>query len=160
MIKKNYKEYLTRIKTFIFDVDGVLTDGKVLVTSEGEMYRALDTKDGYGIKCALLHGFKIVIITGGMNEGIRKRFNEFGIYDIYLGAFNKMDAVTFGVPAADALKEEVQRIGGQRIFLMISGSLNRNTDEISKIRNALGNKIVGEFDKMSPHTPREDVIEA
>ena len=38
------------------------------------------------------HGFKIVIITGGMNEGIRKRFNEFGIYDIYLGAFNKMDA--------------------------------------------------------------------
>ena len=75
-------------------------------------------------------------------------------------AFNKMDAVTFGVPAADALKEEVARIGGQRIFLMISGSLNRNTDEISKIRNALGNKIVGEFDKMSPHTPRKDVIEA
>ena len=75
-------------------------------------------------------------------------------------AFNKMDAVTFGVPAADALKEEVERIGGQRIFLMISGSLNRNTDEISKIRNALGNKIVGEFDKMSPHTPRKDVIEA
>ena len=78
--------------TFIFDVDGVLTDGKVLVTSEGEMYRALDTKDGYGMKCALLNGFKIVIITGGMNEEIRKRFNEFGIYDIYLGAFNKMDA--------------------------------------------------------------------
>ena len=75
-------------------------------------------------------------------------------------AFNKMDAVTFGVPVADALKEEVARIGGQRIFLMISGSLNRNTDEISKIRNALGNKIVGEFDKMSPHTPRKDVIEA
>ena len=48
-------------------------------------------------------------------------------------AFNKMDAVTFGVPAADALKEEVARIGGQRVFLMISGSLNRNTDEISKI---------------------------
>ena len=92
MIKKNYKEYLTKVKTFIFDVDGVLTDGKVLVTSEGEMYRALDTKDGYGMKFALLHGFKIVIITGGMNEGIRKRFNEFGIYDIYLGAFNKMDA--------------------------------------------------------------------
>ena len=53
-------------------------------------------------------------------------------------AFNKMDAVTFGVPAADALKEEVARIGGQRIFLMISGSLNRNTDEISKIRNLVG----------------------
>ena len=44
MIKKNYKTFLPLIKTFIFDVDGVLTDGKVLVTSEGEMYRALDTK--------------------------------------------------------------------------------------------------------------------
>ena len=85
-------QLLKNIKLLLFDVDGVLTDGKVLVTSEGEMYRALDTKDGYGMKCALLHGFKIVIITGGMNEGIRKRFNEFGIYDIYLGAFNKMDA--------------------------------------------------------------------
>ena len=54
MIKKNYKEYLTKVKTFIFDVDGVLTDGKVLVTSEGEMYRALDTKDGYGYEVCFI----------------------------------------------------------------------------------------------------------
>ena len=73
-------------------------------------------------------------------------------------ALSKMDGVTFGVPAPDALKEEVSRIGSQRIFLMISGSLNRNTDEITKIRNALGNKVVGEFDRVSPHTPRRDVI--
>ena len=46
-MEKNYKSKLFKIKTFIFDVDGVLTDGKVLVTTEGEMYRALDTKDGY-----------------------------------------------------------------------------------------------------------------
>jgi 3-deoxy-D-manno-octulosonate 8-phosphate phosphatase (KDO 8-P phosphatase) len=52
MKSKNYKIILPQIKTFIFDVDGVLTDGKVLVTSEGEMYRAVDTKDGYAIKCA------------------------------------------------------------------------------------------------------------
>jgi maleylacetate reductase len=62
-----------------------------------------------------------------------------------------MDGVTFGVPAPDALREEVSRIGSQRIFLMISGSLNRNTDEITKIRNALGNKVVGEFDRVSPY---------
>ena len=111
MIKKNYKEYLTRVKTFIFDVDGVLTDGKVLVTSKGEMYRALDTKDGYGMKCALLHGFKIVIITGGMNEGIRKRFNELGIYDIYLGAFNKMDAYKDLMDNYSLKSEEILYVG-------------------------------------------------
>ena len=73
-------------------------------------------------------------------------------------ALSKMDAVTFGLPAHDALKGEVAKIGSQRIFLMSSGSLNRNTDEITKIRNALGNKVVGEFDGISPHTPRRDVI--
>ena len=86
MIKKNYKTYLNKIKTFIFDVDGVLTDGKVLITSEGEVYRAFDTKDGFALRCALMQGFRIVIITGGNNEGVRRRFKEFGIYDIYLGA--------------------------------------------------------------------------
>ena len=92
MKNKNYKTILPQIKTFIFDVDGVLTDGKVLVTSEGEMYRAVDTKDGYAIKCALVQGYKIVIISGGTNEGIRDRFKALGIFDIYLGAHHKTEA--------------------------------------------------------------------
>ena len=92
MSSKNYKSLLPQIKTFIFDVDGVLTDGKVLVTTQGEMYRAVDTKDGYAIKCALMEGYKIVIISGGINEGIRERFKALGIYDVYLGAHHKMDA--------------------------------------------------------------------
>ena len=53
MIKKNYKIHLNDISAFIFDVDGVLTDGRVIVTSEGEMYRQMDTKDGFAIKQAL-----------------------------------------------------------------------------------------------------------
>jgi 3-deoxy-D-manno-octulosonate 8-phosphate phosphatase (KDO 8-P phosphatase) len=92
MTNTNYKTILPQIKTFIFDVDGVLTDGKILVTTQGEMYRAVDTKDGYAIKCALMEGYKIVIISGGTNEGIRERFKALGIYDIYLGAHHKMDA--------------------------------------------------------------------
>jgi maleylacetate reductase len=75
-------------------------------------------------------------------------------------AFGKMDAVSFGVPAGEALAIEVERIGAGRIFLMVSGSLNRNTNEIAKIKAVLGNKVVGIFDKMSPHTPRSDVIVA
>ena len=75
-------------------------------------------------------------------------------------AFGKMDAVSFGVPAGEALAIEVERIGARRIFLMVSGSLNRNTNEITKIKAVLGNKVVGVFDEMSPHTPRRDVIAA
>ena len=89
MDKPNYKALLPNITTFIFDVDGVLTNGKVLITSQGEMYREMDTKDGYALKCALVQGFKICIISGGTNEGVRDRLKALGVYDIYLGAHHK-----------------------------------------------------------------------
>ena len=89
---KNYKNLLPFIKTFIFDVDGVLTDGKILITNDGELLRSFDAKDGYAIKCALVQGYKIVIISGGKNEGVRKRFKELGVFDIYMGANYKIEA--------------------------------------------------------------------
>tara|TARA_B110000444_G_scaffold22112_1_gene18375 strand:+ start:787 stop:1317 length:531 start_codon:yes stop_codon:yes gene_type:complete len=111
MTNKNYKAILPQIKTFIFDVDGVLTDGKVLVTTKGEMYRALDTKDGYAIKCAILQGYKIVIISGGTNEGIRDRFKALGISDIYLGAHHKLDPFQDLIDNYDLNPEEILFVG-------------------------------------------------
>ncbi|MBN08965.1 MAG: 3-deoxy-D-manno-octulosonate 8-phosphate phosphatase, partial [Flavobacteriaceae bacterium] len=49
----NYKTKLNKITTFIFDVDGVLTNGKILITSDGQMYRSMNTKDGFAIKLAI-----------------------------------------------------------------------------------------------------------
>ena len=89
---KNYKNLLPSIKTFIFDVDGVLTDGKILITNEGELLRSFDTKDGYAIKCALVQGYKIVVISGGRNQGVEERFKELGVFDIYMGIHYKLDA--------------------------------------------------------------------
>ena len=60
----NYKENLNHVKAFIFDVDGVLTNGNVMITTNGEMYREMNTKDGYAMKCALEQGFLIAIILG------------------------------------------------------------------------------------------------
>ena len=111
MTNKNYKAILPQIKTFIFDVDGVLTDGKVLVTTKGEMFRALDTKDGYAIKCAIVQGYKIVIISGGTNEGIRNRFKALGISDIYLGAHHKLDPFQDLIDNYDLNPEEILFVG-------------------------------------------------
>jgi len=111
MTNKNYKTILPQIKTFIFDIDGVLTDGKVLVTTEGELYRAVDTKDGYAIKCAILKGYKIVIISGGNNEGIRNRFKAFGINDIYLGAHHKLDSFNDLMDNYDLNPDEILYMG-------------------------------------------------
>src|SRR5713101_5539334 len=71
-----------------------------------------------------------------------------------------MDEVVFGYPAAEAIVEQMDRLGAVRAFLMVSGSLNRNTGEIEKIRKALGSRCVAIFDAMPPHTPREAVIAA
>src|SRR5580658_6254370 len=74
--------------------------------------------------------------------------------------FGKIEEVVFGRPAAVAVAELTQRMGAERVFLMVSGTLNRETDEIGRIRSALGNRCAGLFDKMPPHTPRSAVIAA
>lgn len=91
MEEKSYKEYLKHITTFIFDVDGVLTDGTISLTTTGEMLRTMHTKDGFALKTALQAGFKVCIISGGSNEGVRQRLEGLGIKDVYLGSHNKVE---------------------------------------------------------------------
>ena len=74
--------------------------------------------------------------------------------------FGEMEAVVFGKPAAEAVAEEARRLDAERVFLMVSGTLNRQTDEVAKVCRALGNRFAGLFDRMQPHTPRRAVIEA
>lgn len=74
--------------------------------------------------------------------------------------FGAMDEVVFGRPAAEAVLGQMDRLGASSAFLMVSGTLNRQTDEIEKIRKALGSRCVATFDTMPPHTPREAVIAA
>ena len=74
--------------------------------------------------------------------------------------FGAMDEVVFGRPAAEVIVEQMDRLGAARAFLMVSGTLNRETDVIETIRRALGSRCVGTFDAMPPHTPRSAVISA
>lgn len=78
------------ITTFIFDVDGVLTDGTVLITFEGEILRTMNIRDGFAIKAAIESGYKVAIISGGKNEGVRTRLQNLGVKDIYLGSPDKV----------------------------------------------------------------------
>src|SRR3954465_8200686 len=74
--------------------------------------------------------------------------------------FGAMDEVVFGQPAAEAVAGQIDRLHLSRAFLMVSGTLNRNTDEIEKVRQSLGRRYAGSFDAMPPHTPREAVVAA
>ncbi|MBT8281048.1 MAG: HAD-IIIA family hydrolase [Muriicola sp.] len=90
-MEKSYKSYLSQISTFVFDVDGVFTDGKVLVTQEGELLRAMNIMDGYAVKTAIQKEYNICIITGGTNEGVRQRLKGLGVQEVHLGAHNKVE---------------------------------------------------------------------
>lgn len=85
----NYKTLLNKVSAFVFDVDGVMTNGKVMITTQGEMHREMDTRDGFALKYALLKGFKIGVISGGTNDGVRKRLELLGVNKVYMGIHEK-----------------------------------------------------------------------
>ena len=86
-----YEKFL-KIKAFTFDIDGVMTDGSIFVDNSGEFLRTYDAKDGFGLRMAGMHGFKLGIITGGHSDSIVSRFSKFGFSgpDIYLNSKNKI----------------------------------------------------------------------
>ena len=88
---KSYKEIMNDITTFIFDVDGVLTDSSVHITPTGEMLRIMNIRDGFAMKAAIESGYHVCIISGGSNEGVRIRLRNLGITDIYLGTPDKVE---------------------------------------------------------------------
>ena len=87
---KSYKEIMNDITTFIFDVDGVLTDGSVHITETGEMQRIMNIRDGFAMKAALESGYNVCIISGGNNAGVRIRLENLGIKEIHLSVPDKV----------------------------------------------------------------------
>lgn len=83
-----------QITTFIFDVDGVLTDGSVNALASGEMYRTFNIRDGYGIERAIKSGYRVAVVSAGNQDGVRKRLAFLGIKDVFMGGptNHKLDA--------------------------------------------------------------------
>ncbi|MBB6682250.1 HAD-IIIA family hydrolase [Aequorivita sp. 609] len=107
----SYKEYLKNINTFIFDVDGVLTDGSIQVNTQGEMFRTMNVKDGYALKTAVDKGFNVCVISGGSNEGVRVRLQNLGIKDVFLGAHNKTEILENYLKTHNLKKENILYMG-------------------------------------------------
>ena len=87
----NLLELFAPITTFAFDVDGVLTDGSLLLTDEGLMLRSMDIKDGYALQLAVKMNYTIWIISSGKCETVRTRLKKLGIQEIHLGIEKKKE---------------------------------------------------------------------
>ncbi|MBS1664983.1 MAG: HAD hydrolase family protein [Bacteroidetes bacterium] len=83
-------EKFKSIRTFVFDVDGVMTDGSVVVYETGEQVRRMSTRDGYSLQLAVKKGYRVVVISGGSSEGVRQRLQYLGIQDIFLEIHDKV----------------------------------------------------------------------
>lgn len=87
-VLRQFKE----VETFIFDVDGVLTNNQVLVTETGEELRSMNVRDGLALKQAVREGYHVLILTGGKSKGVEARLRNLGIFDIVSGLENKLKA--------------------------------------------------------------------
>lgn len=86
-------EKFKSIRTFVFDVDGVMTDGSVLVFGSGEQVRRMSTRDGYSLQLAVKKGYRVLVISGGNSEGVRQRLLYLGIHDIFLDVHDKVEVL-------------------------------------------------------------------
>ena len=110
-MEKSYKEILNDIDTFIFDVDGVLTDSSVHVSQTGEMLRIMNIRDGFAMKAAIESGYNVCIISGGNNEGVRIRLRNLGITDIHLASPNKVETFKEYIELYNIKPEKVLYMG-------------------------------------------------
>jgi 3-deoxy-D-manno-octulosonate 8-phosphate phosphatase (KDO 8-P phosphatase) len=110
-MNRNYKELLKDVTTFVFDVDGVFTDSSILITTQGELLRTMNVRDGYAVKTALTRGYRICIISGGSNEGVRERLRALGVTDIYLGSAFKEESLREYLMDYEIRPEEVLYMG-------------------------------------------------
>ena len=86
----NILELFKPITTFVFDVDGVLTDGNLLVMPDGAMVRRMNIKDGYALQFAIKQGYNIVVISGGNSPEVKERLNKLGVIHVWMQVADKM----------------------------------------------------------------------
>ena len=89
----NFKEDIARVEAFVFDVDGVMTDGGIIPTADGDFVRRYDAKDGYAIAYAPREGYKVCVISGGRGKMLENRLTMLGVTKMYLNCMNKIEAL-------------------------------------------------------------------
>ena len=89
----NFKEDIARTEAFVFDVDGVMTDGGIIPTLDGDFIRRYNAKDGYALAYAIKMGYKVCIITGGRGKTLENRLKMLGVTRAYIDCMDKISAL-------------------------------------------------------------------
>ena len=90
----NVLEFFKPITTFIFDVDGVLTDGTVLVLDNGLQARRMNIKDGFALQMAVTNGYRVLIVSGGNSPQVADRLDKLGVHEVHMLVYDKKTFVS------------------------------------------------------------------
>lgn len=104
-------DLFSNITTFVFDVDGVLTDGTLFVFQNGEQVRRMNIKDGYALQLAIKKGYRVVIFSGGVSEAVVMRLNKLGITDVFMDVKDKRSGMIDYMQKHQITWEEVLFMG-------------------------------------------------
>lgn len=85
----NVLELMQPVRAFVFDVDGVLTDGTLILLDDGQQARTMHIRDGYALQLAVKKGYHVIVISGAVSEAVQKRLNRLGVQEVYMGVTNK-----------------------------------------------------------------------
>ena len=106
-----FKEKLTKVKAFVFDVDGVLSTETQVLSSDGETVRSSNLKDGFALMAAVRRGYKVAVITGGRTIEVINRCKKIGIMDIYTGTLDKLPCLNDFIQKNNLKHEEIIYMG-------------------------------------------------
>ena len=107
----NLLESFSRITTFVFDMDGVLTDGTLLVLPGGEWVRRMHIHDGYALQLAVKQGYRVCIISGSSSGPVQERLERLGVQDIFMKVSDKAAVLSDYMAANGLSREEVLYMG-------------------------------------------------
>lgn len=107
----NILSYFKSVKAFVFDVDGVLTDGTLLILSDGQMARRMNIKDGYALQLAIKKGYKVLIISGGNSADVKDRLMKLKVTDVFMQVVDKKEILLNYISEKNISGDEILFMG-------------------------------------------------
>jgi 3-deoxy-D-manno-octulosonate 8-phosphate phosphatase (KDO 8-P phosphatase) len=133
----NILELFEPIKVFIFDIDGVLTDGMLHVQEDGELLRRMNIKDGYALQYAVKKGYKVMVISGGKTNAVKSRLNKLGVMDVYVDVGDKIALLQSLIEQGGYTQNELLYMGDDipdKKAMMLCGLRTCPADAVAEIK--------------------------
>ena len=136
----NTSELFKKINTFIFDIDGVLTDGTILVLENGLQARRMNIKDGFSLQMAIKKGYRVMIVSGGNSPQVANRLENLGVHDVNMSVLDKKSFVADYMAKNNLVKEQVLFMGDDLpdlVVMSIVGLPCCPADAVNEVKEAV-----------------------